>query len=137
MDNPKTELVRSWLKKAQHDLGSAKRLASEPGAYLDTAVYHCQQAAEKSLKAFLVYRDIKFEKTHNLLALVDLCAEIEPSFKELSDAASSLAPYATAFRYPDEFFESEPAKEEFDLALQQAERFLAFVSKLLPRDVQP
>jgi HEPN domain len=37
--------------------------------YLDTAVYHCQQAAEKALKAFLTARDIAFEKTHNLVAL--------------------------------------------------------------------
>jgi HEPN domain-containing protein len=25
--------------------------------YLDTAVYHCQQAAEKAIKAYLTYRD--------------------------------------------------------------------------------
>ena len=100
---------------------------------MDTAIYHCQQAAEKALKAFLVYRDIEFEKVHNLNTLLELCAEVEPSFKELSDAASNLTPYATAYRYPDEFF-GEPEKEEFESALQQAERILAFVSKLLPND---
>lgn len=51
MNSAKKELVRSWLIKAQNDLGSAKRLASEPDPYLDTAIYHCQQGAEKSLKA--------------------------------------------------------------------------------------
>ncbi|MDE3090319.1 MAG: HEPN domain-containing protein [Chloroflexota bacterium] len=137
MDNPKADLVRSWLKKAQRDLGSARRLGKEPDAYLDTAIYHCQQAAEKALKAFLVNHDIEFEKTHHLGTLLDLCTWVEPNFKRMSDAASNLAPYATAFRYPDEFFEEEPEKEEFNLALEQAGRFVAFVSGLLPKDVLP
>jgi HEPN domain-containing protein len=34
--------------------------------YLDTAVYHCQQAVEKALKAFLTYHDTEFEKTHGI-----------------------------------------------------------------------
>lgn len=137
MGKPKAELVRSWLTKSQHDLGSARRLASEPAPYFDTAIYHCHQAAEKALKAFLVQHDIVFEKTHNLTMLVELCKEVEPEFKNLLDAASSLTPYATAFRYPDEFFEPEPAKEQFNEALQQAEQIFAFVIKRLPQNVQP
>lgn len=49
MDDPKIELVQSWLTKARNDLGSARRLASDPDPYLDIAIYHCQQAAEKAL----------------------------------------------------------------------------------------
>lgn len=53
MDEAKKELVKSWLAKAQHDLGSAQLLANNANPYFDTAIYHCQQAAEKALKAFL------------------------------------------------------------------------------------
>jgi HEPN domain-containing protein len=137
MDNPKIKLVRSWLNKARHDLGSAKRLAGEPAALLDTAIYHCQQAAEKSLKAYLVYRDVRFDKVHNLTALLEYCSDLDPAFREFSDAAANLTPYATAFRYPDEFFEEEPSKAEYDVALQQAASLLAFVSSVLPKDAQP
>ena len=52
MDEPKKELVRAWIDKARSDLGSAQRLATEPDPFLDTAIYHCQQAAEKAFKAF-------------------------------------------------------------------------------------
>jgi HEPN domain-containing protein len=45
----KHELVRSWLVKAARDLASASRLAAGPEPYLDTAIYHCQQAAEKAV----------------------------------------------------------------------------------------
>jgi HEPN domain-containing protein len=137
MDDPKAKLVRAWLVKANRDLGSAKRLASEPAAYLDTAIYHCQQAAEKTLKAFLVYRDVVFEKVHNLSVLLEYCADIDPAFRDLADAAADLTPYATAFRYPDEFFESEPDKEQFDQALKQAEQILQFVLQRLPKDTLP
>jgi len=110
-------------------------LAGEPFAYLDTAIYHCQQAAGKSLKAYLVYRDIPFEKVHNLTVLLQYCIDLDPTFSELSNAAASLSPYATAFRYPDEFFESEPERSQFDEALVQAEQILVFVMQRLPPDI--
>jgi len=55
MDEATLELVRGWLVKAQHDLASARKLATDPDPYLDTAVYHCQQAAEKAVKGLLVF----------------------------------------------------------------------------------
>jgi len=48
------QVVRSWLIKAQRDLASARTLASAKELLLDTAIYHCQQAGEKAVKAFLV-----------------------------------------------------------------------------------
>ena len=132
MDDPKTALAQSWLAKARRDLESAKRLASEPAPYLDTAIYHCQQCAEKALKAFLIHHNVKFEKVHNLDVLLGYCAEVDSGFDVLSDAASNLTPYATAFRYPDEFFESEPERQQFDEAVRQAEQILDFVSQRLP-----
>lgn len=47
MDETKRELVKAWLLKAQRDLMTAKKLSREEDPYLDIAVYHCQQAAEK------------------------------------------------------------------------------------------
>ncbi len=70
MDEAKRQLVQSWLIKAQHDLATARKLAADPEPYLDTAIYHCQQAAEKAVKGFLVFHDEEFEKTHNLPLLV-------------------------------------------------------------------
>ncbi|MBI2980850.1 MAG: HEPN domain-containing protein [Deltaproteobacteria bacterium] len=115
------------MTKAKSDLGSAKQLVSGSDPHADTAVYHCQQAAEKSLKAFLAFRDAKFEKTHNLTLLIDLCSEIDTEFKKFLESAASLTPYATAFRYPDEFFEPEPTQEEVTQAFNQAEEIYNFV----------
>jgi HEPN domain-containing protein len=56
MDN-KTTLVKNWLIKAIHDLAVSKKLKTDKEQYLDVAIYHCQQAAEKAIKGFLVLHD--------------------------------------------------------------------------------
>ena len=49
--------MQSWLVKALHDLATARKAASPPDPYLDTAIYHCQQAGEKTVKGFLAFHD--------------------------------------------------------------------------------
>jgi HEPN domain-containing protein len=108
MDEAKKNLVRSWLTKARHDLGSAQLLANEANPYLDTAIYHCQQAAEKVLKAFLVYHDTDFEKKHNLSVLVDLCAAIESIFKISKRQQRFLHPTQPCFVTRGSFLKRNP-----------------------------
>lgn len=63
MDEYTIHEVRQWLLKADHDLRSARCLMSGDGEpLLDTAVYHCQQAAEKALKAYLTAHNVVFPK---------------------------------------------------------------------------
>lgn len=50
-DEAKRDLMRRWLVKAWHELAAAGKLSGGPDVYLDVAIYHCQQAAEKALKA--------------------------------------------------------------------------------------
>ena len=50
----------AWFEKVRKDLRYAEiDLAAEPPAPED-ALYHCQQAAEKALKRFLVWHDQPF-----------------------------------------------------------------------------
>jgi hypothetical protein len=58
--------VRAWVQKAQNDLLSARILLEHKPPILDTAAFHCQQAVEKGLKAFLVWKEVPFEKVHSL-----------------------------------------------------------------------
>jgi HEPN domain-containing protein len=48
MGDPREAVVRDWIAKAERDLASAVRLLEGEPPFPDTAVYHCQQAAEKS-----------------------------------------------------------------------------------------
>jgi HEPN domain-containing protein len=121
MGDPKETLVRAWMAKARSDLGTARKLALGPDAYLDTAIYHCQQAAEKALKALLVKNDLRFEKTHDLEVLITRLTPVAASLNALLDQADRLTPYAVAYRYPGE--QLIPTAEEFAAALRALKRF--------------
>jgi HEPN domain-containing protein len=97
MDNPdqiKNDLVKQWLDLAESDLGLSKHLLDE-GIYLEDACFHCQQAAEKYLKAFLVRHQIEFPKTHNLGELLERCAKADPGLASaLKEITASSIPIA-------------------------------------------
>lgn len=103
MDETKRDLLKAWLVKAQHDLAAARKLSTEPDSYLDTAIYHCQQAAEKAIKAFLVFQDQRFDKTHDLEVLIGLAQKYEAKFSTFLNIAVLLTPYAAMFRYPGDY----------------------------------
>lgn len=137
MDETHGELLRSWLRKADSDLRGARILGSADDAPLDTAIYHCQQSAEKAVKAFLVFKEISPEKTHDIRKLTLTAAAHEPRFNELLDMAAALTPYAWEFRYPDDLADTYPTREEFDEALLQAQAINDFVLSLLPAEARP
>lgn len=135
MTAAKQELVRNWLTKAQSDLASAAKLADKFDPHLDTAIYHCQQAAEKAIKAVLVFYDQPFEKTHEIEALIPLAVPFAPNLTQWLEVGERLTPYATTYRYPGESL--EPTPEEFEQALKSAEDFYTFVLSILPPEVHP
>lgn len=115
----------AWLVKAEHDLASARRLTEGDDPILDTAIYHTQQCAEKALKAYLSFKKQPIVKTHDVEQLVELCTVIDGSFNSLLNDAKVLAPYDTAFRYPD--FDMEPDKDDVTDAIEKAANILQFI----------
>ncbi len=111
MTDPEAIVVGAWLEKAERDLASAARLLDGTPPYLDTAVYHCQQAGEKALKAFLAARGQPPRRIHDLVLLIDACVELDASFSP---------PYGTTFRYPGDTAEPllADALEAIDCANQ-------------------
>lgn len=135
MPGSKDELTRSWLVKADRDLRSARELAEAEAPLLDTAAYHCQQAAEKAVKGFLLYHDVRFEKSHDIELLVTQATDVDPAWNELLDAARFLTPLAVEYRYPGDFIEPEP--EEFLEAFGAASALMEFVLSSLPDETHP
>jgi HEPN domain-containing protein len=129
MDEATQGEVRAWLAIARRDLDSAKRLLDGYPPYRDTAAYHCQQAAEKAIKAFLTARAVRFPKTHDLTALVSLTRTVGGGTQAWEEAAIVLTPYATLYRYPDAF--PEPGDDDLREALILTERLLADIGATL------
>jgi HEPN domain-containing protein len=120
MVNEKRQEVQAWLRKADNDLRSAQvDLAANP-PLIEDALFHCQQAAEKAMKAFLTAHDNTFGKTHDLDELAIACEKIDASLKEALDPARDLTVFAWEFRYPGSD-EAPPEAEAHDsLLLAQA-----------------
>ena len=135
MDEGKRSVVQSWLVKAQHDLASARRLAEGDDPLLDTAIYHCQQAAEKAIKGFLVYRDHRFGKTHDLALLIVEAGQFTQDYAPLVRMAVPLTRYGVQFRYPGD--EMEPTQAEYDQAYRDASEFVRVTLALIPAEAHP
>ena len=117
-------LAQAWLKKASSDLAAASILIHGEQKHLDVGSYHCQQAAQKAIKAYLTARETLFPKTHSLEQLLDLCASPADTFEQLRGHAKRLTPLAHEFRYPGDVV--EPTPEEANQALALAEEVYTF-----------
>ncbi|MDR3599443.1 MAG: HEPN domain-containing protein [Desulfosporosinus sp.] len=69
-----SSLCRRWLEFAADDLTAAKHLLSLYLFRLEIICYHCEQFAEKMLKAFLLMHDEEAPRIHDLVELCRLCA---------------------------------------------------------------
>jgi HEPN domain-containing protein len=94
------EVLRQWVRKAEHDLEAASRImAIEEGCPFDTVCFHCQQAAEKYLKCLLTYLGIQASRTHDLQALA-LLIPVKQGFPIRAEDLAELNPYAVNVRSP-------------------------------------
>lgn len=127
--------VREWLAKAALDLRGARiDLAAEPPLPED-ALFHCQQAVEKALKAFLTWHDAPFRKTHSIEEIGRACSAIDPTLDAIIDEAAPLTEFAWAFRYPGAPI--APGLGEAKAALALAERAVGAVIARLPASAVP
>jgi len=94
--------INQWIVKGDHDLGTAKVTYLHIPEYLDTVTFHCQQAVEKYLKAYLLFHSVSFKFTHDLVYLLDLITPKDNDFEMYYDSVSELQGYAVEIRYPNE-----------------------------------
>ena len=73
----------------------------------------------------------------DLKRLIQMAVGDDISFLQWMEAAITLTPYATAYRYPGESAVLEPSRPEFDEALKLATKLVNFILPLMPADVQP
>lgn len=119
-----------WIAKAESDLMLVKNAFDSNLDIMDSAIFHTQQCAEKALKAFLISKDQKIRKIHDLELLVEFCSRIDPEFMRLLFFAANLDPYCFDYRYPcDDLSDSEsiPSRDDVQQAIGYAEEILNFV----------
>jgi HEPN domain-containing protein len=125
------EIALQWVAKAHNDLLDADNNLESARVPTDTVCFHCQQAAEKLLKAVLAAHGVPPPRTHVLMLLADQLAATFPTVEQLGDDLAILTPYAVAARYPDDDFDM-PTIEDAREARQCAERVLTWLQTAYP-----
>lgn len=126
-----SELVngtKEWVEKADHDLGSAKVIYLHLPDYFDTIAFHCQQAVEKYIKAILFFNEIEFQRSHDLIYLLELLSGKIVIDERWYKIAVSLNNYSVQIRYPNTIIKL--SKEEIESSIQIAEDFRKFAIEL-------
>ena len=118
-----------WLRHAKADLALATSPLPKDGLY-NTLCFHAQQAAEKSIKAVLIFRGIEFPKVHSLTRLIDSLPGDIIRTADLLESAR-LTVYATAFRYPGEEDEPDVPDDKYREAVRLAKIVFKWASETI------
>jgi HEPN domain-containing protein len=133
---PETEAeARAWFQKAANDLRGADIDLTANPPLIEDALFHCQQAAEKSMKGFLAAHEQVFRKTHDLDELGRKCENIDPSLISRLTAARDLTVFAWEFRYPGDT--EIPSEGEAKDALATAQSVFDEILSRLPESIRP
>lgn len=112
-----------WFKNAHGDLLAAKLLVSADEELFSGIVFHFQQCAEKAIKGFLTFHNVRVLKTHNIEKLLESVASIDQALAAAFDEVTILTKYAVEYRYPDVEFQLPPLNiEVVKSALSLAEK---------------
>lgn len=119
------------MGKAENDLLNVENNLAATRVPWDTVCFHAQQAAEKLLKAFLVFHGQEPPRTHNRVALLVDCSTVDASLTMLEAECRNLTYFAVSARYPGEI--AEPTEGDGRTMVAAARRVQAAVLARLPR----
>lgn len=109
-----------WLELADLDYRVAKHLLETYYPIpIEIVCYHCQQAAEKAVKALILYFGIAnaIPKKHDISYLLDQVKGRIAIGEKYYDYADTLTPYGVSVRYPNELqLEESHARSALDYA---------------------
>jgi len=96
--------VKEWINSAREDLGVIELVSRVP--YFALTCYHCQQAVEKLLKAYLLaHTGEQPQKSHDLDAFLNKCAKYSADFNKFKKICADISTFSTV-RYPSKLFKS-------------------------------
>jgi HEPN domain-containing protein len=110
--------TREWVQKAEEDWGVAVREAAVANPPRNVVAFHCQQCAEKYLKALRHESGLSIPRIHDLDQVRSDLLPHEPSLKGLKTACVILSRYAVDYRYPG----FSTSTREMRAAVRHAER---------------
>jgi HEPN domain-containing protein len=130
MSDPTDPLA--WVQRAEEDWLLARSALRRKVPLIYGTTFHAQQCVEKYLKALLLSCRQAFPRTHDLIALHDLCMRNSISVPVDQDKLERLAAYAVQVRYPGEEPTLDEAREAVRIA-QEVRRWARAVLRTFPQ----
>ncbi|MDD5946800.1 MAG: HEPN domain-containing protein [Oscillospiraceae bacterium] len=121
-----------WLYYAAIDLHVAQKLTSDKHCY-NTIAFHCQQAIEKAMKGYLLWKRNRLYDGHNLPFLCKQCMQDDRSFSKWLPSCVQITRYYIEARYPADFLLQLDATTA-DAATKDTEQILDDINALVKFD---
>lgn len=121
------KITSEWVRKAEADRLAAKKLARSAIPLHDVVCFHCQQCAEKYLKALMEENGLTVLKTHDLDHLQTLLIAHHPTLRSLRRGFVFLTSFAVDTRYPGD----RATKRQANSALRWTERIRQHIRSIL------
>lgn len=127
------EILKRWIEKADHDLGTAILTQKHIPKYKDTIAFHCQQAVEKYLKSFILKLGLPIKRTHDLVFLLEQIDKYEKIEHKWFEKVLELQDFAIEVRYPDQVIEL--SNEDINTAIEIAVQFRKMILEKIGLDI--
>jgi HEPN domain-containing protein len=122
---PATEssLPQDWFTLADLDLQATDILLAEDGP-LPVAAFHLQQAAEKYIKGYLLFKGWTLRRIHDLEVLIGEAIDRDEDFATFLEPCQRITEYYIESRYPTglfSVFEVDQLKDDVTIVKELAE----------------
>jgi HEPN domain-containing protein len=120
--------VGKWIRYALADHTAAVNMVLLHNPIpIEIVCYHCQQAAEKILKAYALAKNEPLIKTHDLVVLLNQCKGHSIEFDKYAKSCMALTTYASLSRYPSNV---EITEQQMRQAMKDIQSIMSFVMPL-------
>jgi HEPN domain-containing protein len=120
--------AREWPRRARSNLARARQPKPAESLWEDSC-FDAQQAAEKAVKAVLLWNDATFPYVHDIGALLETLERAGHAVPQDLWGADDLTRYAVETRYPG--IGQPVTEDDYRKALVLAERVLTWAEQLL------
>ncbi|MFN0050224.1 MAG: HEPN domain-containing protein [Cytophagales bacterium] len=95
-----SETIKQWIFKAEHDFKAINILLINSPELTDIICMHCQQCAEKYIKAKFIALHRPFPFVHDLLKLLNTLNEFNDIDYDVFKWADDIEGFGISIRYP-------------------------------------
>lgn len=121
-----------WLDRSEEDLLAAKILSENEDCY-NSSAFHCQQAIEKALKAFILLKSNILVDGHNLMWLCRQATKYDRGFHQWFDESADLNQCYIETRYPADIL-NEINEKKIKNFYRMASEMFAYTSKEIDKE---